>query len=175
MALKSVCWCHNLGRKRVSFDPTCAKKNPEWNQHWLRKCFGTQQVPRHYGRETRICVCQPGPWFNIKMSSYQYRKSHCGDLTTSYLHNEIFYTGKTSLYWIRDQDVIGSVPRRYLNQCSLNTNWAPRNIFEWNCDQNTAIFVQEHALENVVCKWQPFYPCLNVLKIEIWQIEVTEG
>ena len=21
----------------------------------------------------------PGPWFNIKMSSYQYRKSHCGD------------------------------------------------------------------------------------------------
>ena len=20
-----------------------------------------------------------GPWFNIKMSSYQYRKSHCGD------------------------------------------------------------------------------------------------
>ena len=23
----------------------------------------------------------PGPWFNIKMSSYQYRKSHCGDKT----------------------------------------------------------------------------------------------
>ena len=22
-----------------------------------------------------------GPWFNIKMSSYQYRKSHCGDKT----------------------------------------------------------------------------------------------
>ena len=22
---------------------------------------------------------EPGPWFNIKMSSYQYRKSHCGD------------------------------------------------------------------------------------------------
>ena len=31
-----------------------------------------------------------GPWFNIKMSSYQYRKSHCGDKTIlwpSYLHN----------------------------------------------------------------------------------------
>ena len=37
------------------------------------------------------------------MSSYQYRKSHCGDKTvvrSSYLHNGIFYTGKiTSLYW----------------------------------------------------------------------------
>ena len=44
-----------------------------------------------------------GPWFNIKMSSYQYRKSHCGDKTvvrSSYLHNGISYTGKmTSLYW----------------------------------------------------------------------------
>ena len=39
------------------------------------------------------------------MTSYQYRKSHCGDKTIlrpSYLHNGIFYTGKTtSLYWIR--------------------------------------------------------------------------
>ena len=47
----------------------------------------------------------PGPWFNIKMSSYQYRKSHCGDKTvvrSSYLHNGISYTGKmSSLYWIR--------------------------------------------------------------------------
>ena len=24
-----------------------------------------------------------GPWFNIKMSSYQYRKSHCGDLIST--------------------------------------------------------------------------------------------
>ena len=38
------------------------------------------------------------------MSSYQYRKSHCGDKTIlrpSCLHNGISYTGKTtSLYWI---------------------------------------------------------------------------
>ena len=39
------------------------------------------------------------------MTSYQHRKSHCGDKTISrpsYLHNGISYTGKmTSLYWIR--------------------------------------------------------------------------
>ena len=38
------------------------------------------------------------------MSSYQYRKSHCGDKTIlrpSYLHNGVPYTGKTTfLYWI---------------------------------------------------------------------------
>ena len=54
---------------------------------------------------TTIFVWMAGPWFNIKMSSYQYRKSHCGDKTIlrpSYLHNGISYTGKTtSLYWIR--------------------------------------------------------------------------
>ena len=46
-----------------------------------------------------------GPRFNIKMLSYQYRKSHCGDKTvvrSSYLHNGISFTGKmSSLYWIR--------------------------------------------------------------------------
>ena len=44
-----------------------------------------------------------GPWFNIKMLSYQYRESHRGDKTvvrSSYLHNGISYTGKmTFLYW----------------------------------------------------------------------------
>ena len=51
-----------------------------------------------------------GPWFNIKMTSYQYRKSHCGDKTvvrSSYLHNGISYTGKmSSLYWIGAQEII---------------------------------------------------------------------
>ena len=52
----------------------------------------------------------PGPRFNIKMTSYQYRKSHCGDKTIlrlSYLHNGISYTGKTtSLYWIGAQKAV---------------------------------------------------------------------
>ena len=49
----------------------------------------------------------PGGWINIKMPSYQYRKSHCGNKTIlwpSYLHNGISYTGKTtSLCWIGAQ------------------------------------------------------------------------
>ena len=37
---------------------------------------------------------RPGPWFNMKMTSYQYRKSYCRDKTvvrSSYLHNGISY------------------------------------------------------------------------------------
>ena len=55
------------------------------------------------------CGKAPGPWFNIKMSSYQYRKSHCGDkmvVRSSYLHNGISYTGKmASLNWTNPQAI----------------------------------------------------------------------
>ena len=54
--------------------------------------------------EAKNAARRPGPWFNIKMSSYQYRKSRCGDKTvvrSTYLHNGISYTDKmSSLYWI---------------------------------------------------------------------------
>ena len=43
---------------------------------------------------------------NIKMSSYQYRKSHCGDKTIlrpSYLHNGISFTGKMTDIFILNQ------------------------------------------------------------------------
>ena len=58
----------------------------------------------------------PGGWFNIK-TSYQYRKSHCGDKTIlrpSYLHNGISYTGKMlSLYWTRTLLFLTTLASRY--------------------------------------------------------------
>ena len=52
-----------------------------------------------------------------KMSSYQYRKSHCEDKTIlwpSYFHNGISYTGKmSSLYWTNRQIITGSVMKKY--------------------------------------------------------------
>ena len=75
----------------------------------------------NYSMAHEICTCvcrvlffhdfntlRPGPWFNIKTSSYQYRKFRCEDKTvvrSSYLHNGISYSGKiSSLYWIRALD-----------------------------------------------------------------------
>ena len=78
-------------------------------------------------------LSRPGPWFNIKMTSYRYRKSHCGDKTIlrpSYLHNGISYTGKmTSLYWIRAQHIITNV-------CT--------------CHGSTAVALCEHGLDHFI-------------------------
>ena len=63
------------------------------------------------------------PWALIKknMSSYQYRKTHCGDTTIlrpSYLQNGISFTGKTTyLYWIRAL----IISRRYVLYMVANT------------------------------------------------------
>ena len=71
---------------------------------WCVHLSGAEKwnIPGELGQQLG-CWC-PKCWFNTKMSSYQYRKSHCGDKTVvrlSYLHNGISYTGKmSSLYWI---------------------------------------------------------------------------
>ena len=58
----------------------------------------------HYRPTVSEIHKRPGPRFNTKMSSFQYRKTHCGDKTILrpfYIHNGISYTGKmASLYWI---------------------------------------------------------------------------
>ena len=97
-----------------------------------------------------------GPRFNIKMSSCQYRKSHCGDRTvvrSSYLHNGVTYTGKmSSLYWsgaleltdnksilVRLMTWCRRVSRHYIEQwwtksfrespSQLNIIWINHNIY----------------------------------------------
>ena len=69
-------------------------------------CCGFETV-RYYSSVVEIGMLwrKPGFWFNIKMSSYQYKKSRCGDkmiLRPSYVHNGISYTGKTTS-WIGTQ------------------------------------------------------------------------
>ena len=62
-----------------------------------------------------------GPWFSIKMLSYQYRKSHCGDKTivrSSYLHNGISYTGKMPSLYIESGPGLIFYPR--LSKISAN-------------------------------------------------------
>ena len=63
-----------------------------------------------HGKQLLFSHQCPGPWFNIKMWSYLYRKSHCGDKTvvrSSYLHNGISYTGKmASLYWTNTKSMV---------------------------------------------------------------------
>ena len=53
-------------------------------------------------------------------------------------------------------------PSHYLNQCWIIVNWNPRNKFQWNLDQNTIIFIQENAIENVVCQMSAILSRLSI-------------
>ena len=78
------------------------------------------------------------------------------------------YDHERRLYVSVNQGIINSAPRHYLNQCWLNTCWAPGNIFKWNCDKKT-VFIQDNAFENVVCKMAgslSLPQCLSPFKIQ---------
>ena len=103
------------------------------------------------------------------MSSYQCRKSHCGDKTVarwSYLHNGNSYTGKMSyLYWIGAQ-IIPSVDYVVHYQ---KLSW---NLIVWICEclspqKNTLEFHQSSTilfkLENsAAIRWWVFSEMLTI-------------
>ena len=90
----------------------------------------------------------PGGRINIKMSSEQYRKSHCGDKTIlrlSYLHNGISYTDKmTFLYWIKALATQGTL-MDYVKVSLMHPSSQPKVFVLWHLfigndlDQNAAI------------------------------------
>ena len=127
-------------------------------------------------------VLRPGTWFNIKMSSYQYRKSHCGDkmvVRSSYLHNGISYTGKmTSLYWIRAQ--VSSVNSMYC-RCLGTLHLKTINNYDVYClDNHVLVFHKEGfqiPLLSLSKKWwyiitsnNSTYKYYNVMVTVSWDI-----
>ena len=44
------------------------------------------------------------------------------------------------------------MPSLYLNQCWNIVNWTPRNKLQWNFNRSSNIFIQENALDDVVCE-----------------------
>ena len=67
------------------FKLLCKKLHNYYHNIWRRSICSQDTLTFMYSVHI-----SPGPRFNIKMSSYQYRKSHCGDKTavrSSYLHN----------------------------------------------------------------------------------------
>ena len=52
----------------------------------------------------------------------------------------------------------------YLNQCWNIVDWTLRKKLQSNINQNLNILIQENAVENVICEWQPFCLGINVFK-----------
>ena len=99
----------------------------------------------------------------IKMSSYQYKESHCGDKTvvrSSYLHNGISYTGKMEyLYWINPQ-LVTSPSLLHMMVCTDSVSVT--NVYErWAapCDQQFTLSCvsKEHHINQLkdVCGLAP--------------------
>ena len=86
-------WCQCHGASMCNSYPCSSGLH-----HWYQGDNISISLSSHY------CARWPGPSFNIKMSSYHYKKSHCGNKTairSSYLHNGISYADKiSSLYKI---------------------------------------------------------------------------
>ena len=101
---------------------------------WLKLTVKFGKSMKAFSGSTRISWLESsmtsGPQFNIKKTSYQYRKSHCGDKTIlrpSYLHNGISYTGKiTSLYWIRALKKVAKIEK--FSQAGM---WQAPLPYEW--------------------------------------------
>ena len=81
---------------------------------------------------------------------------------------------KQGHHWFRYWLVAWSAPSHYLNQCWIIVNWTLSNIFQWNLNQNTTIFIEENAFENVIWKWRPFCLGFSVLE-KYWGMVVQMG
>ena len=125
VAMKSYEWPHTTDYRYIAgiYNTIIHKKNNRYNDTTSVRLYIHEQHP----------ISRPGPWFNIKMLSYQYRKSNCGDKTVvrpSYLHNGISCNGKmTSLYWIRAL-VVPHTPGQW--GYSFNRIWSHIKFYKKN-------------------------------------------
>ena len=55
-------------------------------------------------------------------------------------------------HWLRQWHVAYSAPSHSLNQCSVIINWTHRTNFSEILVEKIVFFIQENAIENVVCK-----------------------
>ena len=100
------------------------------------------------------------------MSSYQYRKSHCGDKTvvrSSYLHNGISYTGKmSSLYWIEALVSKLLFPLEPIPPQSTASKVSVNSI-----ESLTHIITTHNCGEQIVPYWLTEKPLLQLLSSQI--------
>ena len=57
---------------------------------------------------------------------------------------------KLSYHWFRQWLGAWQAPSHYLNQSWNIVNWTQQNNLRWNIHQNTIIFIQENAFEDIV-------------------------
>ena len=90
--------------------------------------------------------------FNIKMSSYQYRKSHCGDKTvirSSYLHNGISYLVVRWHHYIDGAQMVNTYIILWFESAEVKI----QEIMASKKSSQEAKLKSNHTLENMVLAW----------------------
>ena len=88
----------------------------------------------------------------------------------------------TYQHWLRKWLVACSAPSHYLNHCCHVVNQGIRSTFQWNFIQNSKVFFQGNALENVVCEMTAILSrsqCVKVHEVrysmEVWYRRTNIG
>ena len=76
--------------------------------------------------------------------------------------NDAYIRLQTNHHWFRQWPVAFPTPSHYLNQCWNIGNWTLRNKLQWNTNQNSCIFIQENAYENVMSSGKWWSSCLDL-------------
>ena len=152
-------WVNSLKSTQhgITVTSTCTWSNDDLDLWQQMVSLGNREL--HHRLNTNLCTnCAnnnynslPGPWFNIKITSYQCRKSHCGDKTvirSSYLHNGISHTGKmSSLYWIRAQYVIHSHFQQTIQFCCTHCT---ERYFSIDCHTELFIIMKDAFIFHII-------------------------
>ena len=64
-------------------------------------------------------------------------------------------------------------PSHYLKQCWIIVNWTLRNKLQGNFNRNSNIFIQENALEHVVCEMEAILSRPQCVKAYVSLCDVT--
>ena len=109
-------------------------------------CCDRQTNQYHYWW---VCLSQQSPWYKpciwCMSGVPQFNSS---PPSATYMRR---WTGP-SLVQVNGLSPIRRQAITWFNQCWLIDNWTPGNKFQWNMNGNSIIFIQENALENVVCQ-----------------------
>ena len=123
--------------------------------HCSRVSFTSSHIvdvfsPRLYPIRSLSISHEAGPWYDIKMSSYQYMKFHCGDETvvgSSHIHNGISYTAR---WYFNFESHLGFSDGIVFDVTgpTVSIMWGAVVAFRWSC--NIFIFYDMFPLSYIV-------------------------
>ena len=87
--------------------------------------------------------------------------------------SDAYMRQKTNHHWFREWLAAWSAPSHYLDQCWNIVKSNLRNKLQWNRKRNSHIFIQENALENVVCEMAVLLSRRQCVNLQILRQEIT--